>query len=146
MEPLAIAANVSQAAHTRLDQVLLTLGNLVRQYSNTDTGPALFDEDLRLGVLASLEKRWKKIDQDIFIVAVFLNPYIRANLFKRQYLTEAHLYFIVERLYERLMRCTADMSFMTAFDDYKSSSAEFSDEGMSLAVMKSKFSQSVCSH
>lgn len=142
LEPLAIAANVSQATHTRLDQVLITLGNLFRQYSNTES--PIFDEDLRLGVLKSLEKRWKKIDQDIFIVAVFLNPYIRAKLFKQQFLTEAQLYIIVERLYERLMRCRADLGFMDAFDDYKRSMGEFSDENMSLAVMKAKFSQSVC--
>ncbi|KAF8964938.1 hypothetical protein BDZ97DRAFT_2074991 [Flammula alnicola] len=119
LEPLAIAANVSQAAHTRLDHILLTLGNLFRQYSDSES--TAFDEDLRLGVLKSLEKRWKKVDQDIFIVAVFLNPYIRAKLFKQQFLTEAQLYNIVEQLYERLMRCTADLGFMDAFDDYKRS-------------------------
>ena len=72
LEPLAIAANVAQASHTRLDHVLLMLGNLVRIFSQN----LEFDEDLRLGVLASLEKRWKKADQDVFITAMFLNPFI----------------------------------------------------------------------
>ncbi|KAH9961857.1 ribonuclease H-like domain-containing protein, partial [Lactifluus volemus] len=34
LEPLAIAANVAQASHTRLDHVLLMLGNLFRIYSD----------------------------------------------------------------------------------------------------------------
>ena len=105
----------------------------------------MFDEDLRLGVLKSLEKRWKKVDQDIFIVAVFLNPYIRAKLFRQEFLMEAQLYNIVEWLYERLMRCKADLGFMDAFDDYKRSRGEFSDENMSLAMMKLRFSE-VVSH
>ncbi|KAF8956827.1 ribonuclease H-like domain-containing protein [Flammula alnicola] len=135
LEPLAIAANVSQASHTRLDHVLLTLGNLVRIYSeNTE-----FDEDMRTGIIKSLEKRWKKADQDIFIVAVFLNPFIRSDLFKRTALRESELYIIVERVYERLMRCKATIPFLSAFEDYKRRQGEFSDEAMSLNMMKQKF-------
>ncbi|KAF8960763.1 ribonuclease H-like domain-containing protein, partial [Flammula alnicola] len=135
LEPLAIAANVSQASHTRLDHVLLTLGNLVRIYSeNTE-----FDEDMRTGIIKSLEKRWKKADQDIFIVAVFLNPFIRSDLFKRTALRESELYIIVEHVYERLMRCKATIPFLSAFEDYKRRQGEFSDEAMSLNMMKQKF-------
>jgi hypothetical protein len=141
LEPLAIAANIAQGTHTRLDHILLALGNLFRIYSDSES--TLFDEDLRLGVVKSLEKRWKKIDQDVFIVAVFLNPYIRGKLFKQEFLTEAQLYTIVKRLFERLMRCRADLRFMEAFDDYKHSRKEFSDTNMSLALMKQKFIESV---
>ena len=63
LEPLAITANVAQASHTHLNHVLLMLGNLVHIFSQN----LKFDEDLHLGVLTSLEKRWKKADQDIFI-------------------------------------------------------------------------------
>lgn len=56
---------------------------------------------------------------------------------------EAQLYSIVERLYERLMRCKADLSFMDAFDDYKRSRGEFSDKNMSLDMMKLRFSDAV---
>lgn len=140
LEPLAIAANVSQAAHTQLDHVLLTLGNLV--YS---TQMEAFDEDIRLGILKSLEKRWKKADQDIFVVAVFLNPFIRATLFKKEFLTEAQLYTIVERVYVHVMRCSADedLDFLQAFEDYKWSRGEFSDDSMSLLLMKKKFANAV---
>ena len=86
----------------------------------------------------------KKIGQDIFIVAVFLNPYICTKIFKQQFLTEAQLCIIVERLYKRLMRCTADLGFMDEFDDYKRPMGEFFDENMSLTIMKARFLQSVC--
>jgi len=72
LEPLAITANVAQALHTHLDHVLLMLGNLARIFSQN----LEFDKDLHLGILTSLEKRWKKADQDVFIMAVFLNPFI----------------------------------------------------------------------
>lgn len=141
LEPLAIAANVTQASHTRLDHVLLTLGNLFRIYSQR---PNSYDEDLRTGIIKSLEKRWKKADQDIFIVAIFLNPFIRDTLFKKEFLTEAKLYNIVERVYERILRCSADgnLDFLRAFEDYKRSQGEFSDDNMSLALMKLKFEHS----
>jgi len=121
--PLLLTANVSQASHTWLDHILLTLGNLFRWYSDVSES-AKFDEDLRLGVINSLERRWKKTDQDVFIVAVFLNPYIRAKLFRQQFLTEAQLYNITERVYECVMRCKADLGFMDAFDSYKRSRAK----------------------
>ncbi|KIM35265.1 hypothetical protein M413DRAFT_79560, partial [Hebeloma cylindrosporum] len=111
LEPLAIAANVSQASHTRLDHILLTLGNLFRQYSY------------------------------VFIVAVFLNPYIRGKLFRREFLMDAQLYSMVERVYERVMRCKADFGFMDAYEDYKRSRGEFLDGSMSLQLMKRRFTE-----
>jgi len=114
---------------------------LFRQYSRAES--TTFDEDLRLGAINSLEKRWKKADQDVFIVAVFLNPNIRAKLFRQEFLTEAQLYNIVERLYERVMRCKADLGFMDAYEDYKRSRGEFSDDNMSLALMKRRFAEAV---
>lgn len=40
LEPLAIAANVTQASHTRLDHVLITLGNLFRLYTEANIDEA----------------------------------------------------------------------------------------------------------
>lgn len=103
-----------------------------------------FDEDLRNGIIKSVEKRWKKADQDIFIVAVFLNPFIRDTVFNKEFLTEAQLYNIVERTYERVLRCDSDLDFLEAFEDYKWSRGEFSDDEMSLSLMKEKFKHEVC--
>jgi hypothetical protein len=60
-----------QATHTRLDHVLLTLGNLFCIYSNPE-----LDTEVHTVIHASLERRWAKADQDVFVMAVFLNPYV----------------------------------------------------------------------
>ncbi|KAJ6572632.1 hypothetical protein B0H10DRAFT_1670231, partial [Mycena sp. CBHHK59/15] len=78
LEPLAVAANVTQSAFCRLDQVLLTLGRLVMQYSALDD---LEDANGRDVIIASLEQRWAKSDQDVFIAAVLLNPFFKTGPF-----------------------------------------------------------------
>jgi len=59
LEPLAIAANITQAAHCRLDTVLLTFGSLIAQYK-TMVGR----EDVVgcTAILESLEKCWLAAD------------------------------------------------------------------------------------
>lgn len=80
LEPLAIAANVTQAAFCRLDTVLLTFGFLVMQYRQmTDKD----DHIASVSIISSLEKRWMAADQDIFIAAVIVNPFFRAVPFDR---------------------------------------------------------------
>jgi hypothetical protein len=78
LEPLAIAANITQASFCRIDQVLLTFGFLVMQYR------ALTDPDDLIGcnaIINSIEQRWAKADQDVFIAAVILNPFFRSSPF-----------------------------------------------------------------
>lgn len=72
LEPLAIAANVTQAAFCCLDTVLLTFGFLVMQYKRmSDEGDRIASHS----IISSLEKRWMAADQDIFIAAVIVNPF-----------------------------------------------------------------------
>lgn len=78
LEPLAIAANITQAAHCRLDTVLLTFGSLVARYQAM-TGPE--DATARTAILNSLEKRWLAADQDVFIATVIVNPFFQASPF-----------------------------------------------------------------
>ncbi|EDR12066.1 uncharacterized protein LACBIDRAFT_324468 [Laccaria bicolor S238N-H82] len=133
---LAIAANVAQSSHTHLNHVLLTLGNLIRIFSKPTEA---FDEDLWNRIIKSIEKRWKKADQDIFIVVVFLNPFIRDTLFNKEFLMEVQLYNIMERTYERILQCESNLDFLEAFKDYRWLRGEFSDDDMSLSLMKEKF-------
>ncbi|KAL6302503.1 ribonuclease H-like domain-containing protein [Sparassis latifolia] len=93
LEPLAIAMNITQAPHTRLDHVLLTLANLYRIYSSPDT-----EDQVQSKILDSLEKRWKKADQDVFILAVFFNPYTRGRCFDRAALTKNALTAMAKRI------------------------------------------------
>ena len=80
LEPLAIAANVTQAASCHLDIVLLTFGFLIMQYQQ------LTDEDDHIAsksIISSLEKHWMAADQDIFIATVIVNPFYRADPLSR---------------------------------------------------------------
>jgi hypothetical protein len=71
LEPLAIAANISQAPTTWLDHILVELGRLYHTYSVQGLDPKV-----QQCILASLERQWSKTNQDPFILAVFLNPFI----------------------------------------------------------------------
>ncbi|TBU39179.1 hypothetical protein BD309DRAFT_983231 [Dichomitus squalens] len=71
LKPLAIATNILQSSHARLDHVLFTLANLYHTYSADGT-----ETDVREHMLSKLEARWEKnADQDLFILAGFLNLY-----------------------------------------------------------------------
>ena len=78
LKPLAVAANITQAAHCRLDTVLLTFGFLVVQYR-----AMVKAEDLVgcAAILQSLEKRWLAADQDVFIATVIVNPLFQTTPF-----------------------------------------------------------------
>jgi len=146
LEPLAIASNLTQAESTRLDHVLLTLGNLFRIYNNMED----HDSDVKEGIQASLEKRWAKADQDAFILGVFFNPYIRADLFNRKIIqfTPAGIYGIVKRMYKRVFREEPDFDLHAACMDYYKCRAEFSDDAMHLddleAAAKAEVSALLC--
>lgn len=81
LEPLAIAANVTQSAFCRLDEVLLTFGALMMEYRDLRDNCG-GDQVACDAVLYSLEKRWANTNQDIFIAAVVLNPFFKHMPFK----------------------------------------------------------------
>ena len=84
LEPLAIAANITQSSFCRMDQVLLTFGYLILQYAQ----PAMADDPIaRDAIINSLEKRWSKADQELFIASVLINPFYRSTPF-----TEHHTF------------------------------------------------------
>lgn len=136
LEPLTIAANVTQASPTRLDHVLLTFANLHRIFSR-------LQEEGSSGagaVLASLEKRWGKTDQEAFILAVFYNPYIRDRLFSGEHtsLTKSGIFGMIRRMFERTFPGeTRDVvSFSKAFNDYCDLQGDFSAESLDLDAIE----------
>ncbi|KDQ14399.1 hypothetical protein BOTBODRAFT_90844, partial [Botryobasidium botryosum FD-172 SS1] len=101
LQPLAIAANITQAANARLDQVLLTFGVLVKTFSALTAA----DAGARDAVLLSIEKRWSKSDQDVFIAALVLNPTIKAGPLKHSSkFNSAEIYALFVRLWVRFFR------------------------------------------
>ncbi|PPQ82992.1 hypothetical protein CVT25_005295 [Psilocybe cyanescens] len=74
LEPLAIAANIVQDSFCRIDQVLLTLGFLIKKY--TDMSEDIISRD---AIIDSIETRWAKCDQGVFICALLVNPFYRTS-------------------------------------------------------------------
>ncbi|KIK13783.1 hypothetical protein PISMIDRAFT_118201 [Pisolithus microcarpus 441] len=71
LEPLAIAANATQSNYAWLDVVLVTLVILYHKFSDPTLNPTICE-----AAQNSLEKCWKKADQDVFILMVILNLYL----------------------------------------------------------------------
>lgn len=139
LEPLAIANNVAQSGHCRLDHITLTLGNLYRIYSNPE-----LNHVMRQKILGSLEKRWAAADQDIFILAVFFNPYVRQPPFSTSILTHAQLFNIAKRTYTRFNQSEPDLDFLKAFVSYYNNEDDYSKDRMELEMLKQAFDKEVC--
>lgn len=77
LAPLAIAANVTQSTHCRLDEVLLIFGTLVMEYCKL-TDPD--DIPVRDALMSSIERQWEKSDQDVFVACIILNPFIKVSV------------------------------------------------------------------
>ena len=63
----------------RLDQVLMTFASL---YHFFDSLTDIQDQPIRTAVCRSLETRWEKAEQDVFVAAVILNPWLRTASFR----------------------------------------------------------------
>ncbi|GLB41919.1 hypothetical protein LshimejAT787_1005190 [Lyophyllum shimeji] len=103
LEPLALAANITQLTHVRPDQVLVVFGLLYAEYQLVkDQDTDIETKILVDAIQASIEKRWAKTDQEVFIVALILNPLYKTKPFT--YLditTAAGLLELVKKLYRR---------------------------------------------
>ncbi|KAH9884320.1 ribonuclease H-like domain-containing protein [Cubamyces lactineus] len=124
LEPLAIATNVTQSDNCRLDEVLITFGVLLHAFDSLDDTQQIITD----AVTASLEKRWDKSDQDVFIAAVILNPFIRTQPFRQlpELFTPAAIYLLLERLWTRFYPETSvPDDFYTSVKSYLSEDGQF---------------------
>ncbi|KAF8578694.1 hypothetical protein K439DRAFT_1648725 [Ramaria rubella] len=123
LEPLAVAANVTQAANCRVDQVLSTFVFLHICYS------ALLDPEDTLAqnaILSSIERRWSKTDQDVFIAGIFLNPFHKARPFcAASFSTMAGLYSLLFRLWRQFYYGDPPAEFYLEFTEYVAGSGNF---------------------
>jgi hypothetical protein len=105
------------------------LANLYRIYSTLSD----LDEDVRNCVLGSLERRWAAADQDPFIAAIILNPFLHGSFFGRHIaLTPIGLCNMLKHLQWRVFRIEPDADFQSAFMDYYYKHEEFSPQEMAL--------------
>lgn len=109
--------------------MLLTLGNLYHHY-NTGHG---IEADVREHMLSRLELRWKKgADQDLFILATLLNPYVRRTCFNREVLSDQDIEHMAKRTFKHLFQCDPQGSFTDALLDYLDGEGCYSREAMNL--------------
>ena len=125
LEPLAIAANITQAAHCCLDTVLLTFGYLVVRYQ------AMADRDVDdlvgcTAIINSLEKRWLAADQTVFIATVIINPIFRTTPFApHPRFINARIKSLLASLYSRFFQSDAPNAFYTELHDYLMGSGQY---------------------
>jgi hypothetical protein len=124
LEPLAIAANITQAAHCRLDTVLLTFGSLVARY-RAMTGPE--DATAHTAILNSLEKRWLAADQEVFIATVIVNPIFQASPFApgTRFIV-ARIKTLLSSLYTRFFKSDPPNAFYEEVHDYLTKTGRYS--------------------
>lgn len=124
---------------------MLVLGNLYRVYKKLiiqdRSQPDVVEEDSDhpvTSILESIEKRWLKADQDLFIVCWFLNPFLDASLRNQNNLPLAVIMGIVRRMYERAFKISAEGSgLMSQVFDYAGCEKAFSETKWPLKDLKS---------
>lgn len=122
LRPLAISANILQSAHCRLDQVLIVLAALYYEYSQL---PGQENALVKNALLSSINRRWEKADQIIYIAAVSFNPLIKMQLFASiPQLTFNGIYQILASLWTRFTRKDPPLDLLSQIKDY------FSDKGI----------------
>jgi hypothetical protein len=75
IEPICYATNLNQSDAIRPDQVLLSFAGI---YLSFKSHPNL---TLSTGMTKRIEKRWKALNQPLFLFALILNPYERLDRF-----------------------------------------------------------------
>ena len=142
LRPLAIAANVTQAAFCCLDTVLLTFGFLIMQYQKmTDEA----DRVAATSIISSLEKRWMAADQDVFIATVIVNPFFRADpLGHHPRFVVAGIIELLGRLYTRFFKEEPPYNFGTELRDYLTTEGQYSELHATCFRHKMTAKQQVC--
>ena len=69
IEPICLGTNLNQSNALRPDQALMTFAG-VFTYFKKHSNPAVAS-----GMMERVEKRWKALDQPMFILALVLNPF-----------------------------------------------------------------------
>jgi hypothetical protein len=119
LEPLAIASRVTQGCFCRLDEVLLTFGYLVMQYREMNDAD-MDDLEGTQPIINSIEQRWAKADQELFIASVIINPLYQSTPFAPlSFLNNAGIHALFAHLWKRFY-CSDSIpdDFHPAITDY----------------------------
>lgn len=121
--------------------MLLTLVNLYHTYNNEK-----FDPAIRNCIHSSLEKRWAKTGQTVFILAVVLNPYLRGDCFndRSPFRTFVPVWDMVNRTYKRMFGRDPPPGLRKQLQLYLTRSDKWTDELMGLEAYKQEAKAAVC--
>jgi hypothetical protein len=143
LEPLAVANNIAQSSHCRLDQVLLMFGLLVMKYNDLKLREP-DDAAACNAILGSLEKRWANADQDVFIAAVLLNPIHKAAPFvKSTKFTAVAIYSLFSRLWTRFYNESIPDKFFHELKDYFEESGQYEDLKVWIPALRQRATEQV---
>lgn len=98
------------------------------------------DEDaaVREALLGSINRRWMKSDQDAFITAVMLNPFLKIAPFKRDrsLITNVAIYSLLARLWKRFYNEAPPHELYTQLDQYLNDKGEFAQVPTVVNILK----------
>lgn len=97
------------------------LGVLLYRYQQLEDE----DRDAQHIIIASLEKRWSKVDQDVFIAAVILHPIYKSSPFARGLFTPAKARELLRRLWRRFYNKEPPANFNDDVSDYLKSRNDY---------------------
>ncbi|KAF9441139.1 hypothetical protein P691DRAFT_684879, partial [Macrolepiota fuliginosa MF-IS2] len=120
--------NIIQASFCRLDMILLTFGYLISSYQHMKTENSQNIPGCT-AIITSVENRWAKTDQEVFIAAVILNPMYQWSPFHHSHF---HSVVAVISLFKRLWARFYNgqelpESFHTDIRDYLLKKGQFRD-------------------
>ncbi|KAJ7175217.1 ribonuclease H-like domain-containing protein [Mycena crocata] len=81
LEHICYLTNISQSDHVRPDQFLLALAGLFLHFQGFSTRSTASDRALGQRMCKRIEKRFKELDQVVFVLALILNPFERLSRF-----------------------------------------------------------------
>ena len=86
--------------------------------------------------MRSLEKRWKDSDQDLFIVATILNPFVGRKQLCFSTSIESWknhgLYKLIKEVYQRIFEREPPAELFEEWMEYKQSQGAFSDDALAI--------------
>lgn len=81
LEHISYLTNIAQSDHVRPDQFLLALAGLFFHFDGFSARVHAEDRGLGKRMCARIEKRFKELDQAVFILALVLNPFQKLSRF-----------------------------------------------------------------
>lgn len=96
-------------------------------------------------IIDSIERRWAKADQEIFIAAVILNPFYQTTPFSLipQFRT-AEIVSLMTRLWKRLLRTDPPQSFALDLMEFLRKRGNYSSLEIICNIEKNRAEQNVC--